>query len=79
MKDFVNILLIIVKILALSIAVPFSAFGIYEQIVGPVNAEKLLQKLHIPLNYTQTIIIGFVSVVIIIIVHILVEKLSSKL
>ena len=57
MKLFINIIMQIVSIISYSATALFALFGIYELIMGPADAEKLLKKLHIPLTYNQTLII----------------------
>lgn len=49
MKLFINIIMQIVSIISYSATALFALFGIYELIMGPADAEKLLKKLHIPL------------------------------
>ena len=51
MMDVVSIILLVVNIISLGVVVLFSIFGVFELIFGPADAEKLLEKLHIPLNY----------------------------
>ena len=79
MTAFINAFLLIINIISFVITVFFIIFGIYEQIVGPAGAEKLLKKLHIPLSYNQVLIIGFVCLSLMIISYILREILSGKL
>lgn len=71
MTAFVNIVLLIVNIISFVITALFGVFGIYEQIMGPADAKKLLKKLHIPLSYNQTLIIWFVCLALLIITYIL--------
>lgn len=79
MTTFINIILLIVNVISFVITVLFGVYGIYEQTMGPSDAEKLLKKLHIPLSYNQVLIIGFVCLALIIITYILRAKLSGKL
>ncbi len=79
MKAFLNIILLIVNISSYIITVLFVIFSLYEQIVGPVKAEKLIQKLHIPLSYNQILVVGFVAVVIMLISLNLRGKLAKRL
>lgn len=79
MKEFINTILLIVIIISFAISILFAIFGVYEQIMGPADAEKLLKKLHIPLSYDQTLIIGFVNLALMIISYILKAKLSGRL
>lgn len=79
MKLFINIIMQIVSIISYSATVLFALFGIYELIMGPADAEKLLKKLHIPLTYNQTLIIGFIFVILAIAWYIIKAKLTGKL
>lgn len=79
MTAFINVFLIIINVISFAVTVLFALFGIYEQIMGPADAEKLLKKLHIPLSYNQTLIIGFACLALMIISYILRAKLSGRL
>ena len=79
MKLFSNIIMQIVSIISYSATALFALFGIYELIMGPADAEKLLKKLHIPLTYNQTLIIGFIFVILAIAWYIIKAKLTGKL
>ena len=79
MTAFINTILLIVNIISFVATVLFAIFGLYEQIMGPVDAENLLKKLHIPLSYSQALIIGFVCLALMIISYILRAKLSGRL
>lgn len=74
-----KVILFIVNISFFVITVLFAILGLYEQIMGIANAKKLLQKLHIPLSYKQTLIIGCASILLMFITFILREKLYGKL
>ena len=78
MTAFINTILLIVNIISFAATVLFAIFGIYEQIMGPADAEKLLSKLHIPLSYNQVLIIGFVCLALMIVCYILRAKLSGR-
>ena len=79
MKLFINIIMQIVSIISYSATALFALFGIYELIMGPADAEKLLKKIHIPLTYNQTLIIGFIFVILAIAWYIIKAKLTGKL
>lgn len=79
MKLFINIIMQIVSIISYSATALFALFGIYELIMGPADAEKLLKKLHIPLSYKQILIIGFIFVVLSIAGYIIKAKLTGTL
>lgn len=76
MKLFINIIMQIVSIISYLATALFALFGIYELIMGPADAEKLLKKLHIPLTYNQTLIIGFIFVILAIAWYIIKAKLT---
>ena len=63
-EPILNYVLLIINIVTFAITVLFAIFGIYEYIRGPEKAEQMLERIHFPLNYRQTLIIGFVNVVI---------------
>ena len=79
MKLFINIIMQIVSIISYSATALFALFGIYELIMGPADAEKLLKKLHIHLTYDQTLLIGFIFVILAIAWYIIKAKLTGKL
>lgn len=79
MQLFINIIMQIVSIISYLATALFALFGIYELIMGPADAEKLLKKLHIPLTYNQTLIIGFIFVILAIAGYIIKAKLIGKL
>ena len=79
MTTFINTILLIVNIISFAATVLFTIFGVYEQIMGPADAEKLLKKLHISLSYNQAIIVGFVCLALMIVSYILRAKLSGRL
>ena len=64
MMAFIKVIVLIVNIISLVSTVLFLIWGLYEEIVGPAGAEKLLKKLHIPLNCNQMLIAGIASVVL---------------
>ena len=78
MKTLINMVLLFVHIVSLILSILFGAFGIYEQIMGPAAAEKLLEKLHIPLSYNGALIVGLVCCFIMCVTYVLRNKLSGK-
>ena len=48
MTALIDTILLIVNIISFVGTVLLIPFGIYDQIMGPANSEKLLKKLHIP-------------------------------
>ena len=79
MTAFINTILMIVNIISFFATVLFSIFGVYEEIMGPANAEKLLKKLHIPLSHNQVLIIGLICIALMLVSYILRKKLSGRL
>ena len=79
MTTFINTVLIIVNIIFFAVVVLLAIFGVYEQIMGPADAEKLLKKLHIPLSYNQVLIIWFICLALMIITYFLRAKLSGRI
>ena len=73
MTAFINTILLIANIISFAATVLFAIFGVYEQIMGPADAENLLKKLRIPLNYNQALIIGFICLALMIITYILID------
>ena len=79
MIAFINIILLIVNIISFAATVLYAIFGVYEQIVGPADADKLLKKLHIPLSYNQALIIGLACLALMFVSYILRAKLSGRI
>ncbi len=79
MMDFVNAILLIINIISSVIIVLLGIFGIYEQIMGPNDAKKLLKDLHIPLSYNQVLILLFICLALKCITYILRAKLTGEL
>ena len=77
MKAF-SVIWEILIIISLIISAVFIVFGIYDQIMGPAATERLLEKLHIPLNYNQVVIIEFIWIAILIVSYILKVKFFRK-
>lgn len=75
----INTILSILNIVSFIFVVLFGVLGVYEQIMGPADAEKLLNKLRIPLSYKQTLIIGFFCLALMITTYILRAKLSGTI
>lgn len=78
MKAFIDVVLLIVNAISFAIAVLFSIFGLYAEIMGFGAAEKLLQKIHVSLNYSQLWIIGILNIALGIFSCYLRKKLSGK-
>ena len=79
MRTFLSTALLVVNVVSFFLTVLFGAFGVYEQIMGPADAEKLLKRLRISLTYNQVLIIGFICLAVMIITYILRAKLVGKL
>ncbi len=71
MKNVIQTILLVINIVFLVLTLAFGAIGIYEQITSPAVIENLLKKIHIPLTYSQFLIIGLVCVAIMIATYIL--------
>lgn len=69
-ETILNYVLLIVNIVTFLITILLVPFGVYEYLRGPIKAEEMLEKIHFPLNYRQTLIIGFANLVIMIISYI---------
>ena len=73
MKAFVDIVLKIIYVISITGMFLFGAFTICADIM-PAYAEKLLKALHIPLSYNQTLIAGFVFIVLALITYMLIRR-----
>ena len=62
MNPVLNIILRILHYFSIVGTVLFVIFSSYKQMVGVEKAEELLEKLSLPINYDQTLIIGFLFV-----------------
>ena len=69
MIKFLKSLLLIINVITFAIMMLFIIFGIYDQIAGPGNAERLLKQMNIPLSYTQVFVIGFIWAVFTLILY----------
>ena len=74
----IKIIMLIIDIISFVFSILFTIFGIYELIMGPAGAEKLLKIMHIPLSFNQVIIIGIVFVVLTFASRILRDKFSGR-
>ena len=79
MNSAVNAILLILNVIFFAVIALLVPFSIYEQIMGPADAKKLLKKLHIPLSYNQVLIIWFVCIAMSAIIWFLRAKLSGRL
>ena len=61
---FIHIALLIVIIITLIFNIFVFVIGIYAEIMGIADANKLLKKWRIPLSYKQIEIIGLICIVI---------------
>jgi hypothetical protein len=73
------LIMLIIDIISFVFSILFTIFGIYEHIMGPAGAEKLLKIIHIPLSFDQVIIIGFVFIALMFVSRILRAKFSGRL
>lgn len=79
MTVLVNVILPIVIIVCFVVTVLFVPFGIYEQIMGPADAQKLLKKMHIPLNYNQVLVIYFVCLALMMVGYFVISSFDLPL
>ena len=70
MITFLNIALNVLNIVSFIICSAVAIFSLYGEILGIPAAEKLLTKLHVPLNYDQTILIGLICSAILIVKYV---------
>lgn len=71
MTGMIRNLLLIVNIVTTAATILFGVFGIYEQLMGPEDTQKLLDKMHVPVKYKHVLIIGFTCLSIMCITRIL--------
>lgn len=71
MTGLIRNLLLIVNIISTAATILFGVFGIYEQLMGPEDAQKLLDKMRIPVKYKHMLIVGFTCLLIMCITRIL--------
>ena len=64
MTTFIHAALLIVIIITLVFNIFVFIIGIYAEIMGIADANKLLKKWRIPLNYKQIEIIGLICIVL---------------
>lgn len=79
MMSFFKVFLLIVNIISFVCVLIFGIFGVYEQIMGPADAEKLLKRLNISWSYNCILVLGFICLAIMIISYIVRKKLSGDL
>ena len=75
MRLFVKGFLLILIIALLVVDLLFVIWGLYEQLFGAARAMNLLEKLHIPLNYNQVLLIGIVCLAILCFLNVLRRKI----
>ena len=78
MTNFIKSFLLIVNIVLFVLVLLFGAFGIYEQLTGPADAEKLLKVLKIPFSYNQIFIIGFLCAIIMVVLYVVRSKINWR-
>jgi len=79
MTPFVNAIFVVANVISSFFVIILGVFGVYEQIMGPDDAEKLLRKLRIPLSYKQVLIIWFAGLFFMIVVYIIWAKLNRRI
>ena len=78
MINFLKTVLYIINIISFCCVIVFAIFGVYEQIMGPAEAERLLKKLNIPLSCNQVFLLAIIFVVIMMGSHFARKKLSGE-
>ncbi len=78
MKMIINFIILLVCVVSSLILVSYSILGVYHEIFGAENTSKLLEILHIPLSYNQTIGVGFISLAVMLVTYIIRKKLFEK-
>ena len=78
MKKIIMSALLVVNIISLVPTIVFGVYGIFEEIMGSGAAERLLEKLHIPLNYNQVLLLGTISFMITIVTYIIRAEMSGR-
>ena len=71
MKMIINFILLLVCVVSSLILVSYSILGVHHEIFGAENTSKLLEILHIPLSYNQTIGVGFISLAVMLVTYII--------
>lgn len=67
MNNIIKMILMFINGVTSFGVVVFLVFGIYEAIMGPQDAEKLLKKLKIEISYRQVLVIGLSCVAIMVV------------
>ena len=78
MKPFIKVVLTLCNALSIMIMVLFIIIEIYKEIMGVPKTDKLLENLHVPLNYRQILVLALICTVIMIITEVLKIKIYSK-
>ena len=79
MTDLINTVLFVVNVASTAIAILFGIFAVYEQLAGPEAAQKLLNKLPVPIKYKHVLIIGFICLLLVIVTRMLKPELFGEL
>ena len=64
--NYIKLLAVVIDVVSFFIVVMFGIFGLYEQVMGPEDAKKLLKKFKSPLSYNMILRIGFGAIIILI-------------
>lgn len=78
MMNFIKWLLNISCMIFFILVLAFIAFGIVDELFGPAQANRLLERLNIPLSYSQIIILGLICLVICMTLYYLRRRLFPK-
>ena len=78
MKPFIKVVLTLCNALSTMIIVLFIIIEIYKEIMGVPKTDKLLENLHVPLNYRQILVLALICTVVMIITEVLKIKIFKK-
>lgn len=79
MMMYLKYILLGINIIAAVGVITLGLFGIYEHIMGPLEAKKLLKKLNIPWSYDSIMVAWFICLVVMIISYIAQKAILGEL
>lgn len=75
MKDFAKGILLLINILSFFGVAIFGVIGIFEQLIGPIFVDNLMETLNFSLTYNQFYLIGLSCLAVMIISYFIRKKL----
>ncbi len=75
MKDFAKGILLLINILSFIGVAFFGVIGIFEQLIGPIFVDNLMETLNFSLTYNQFYLIGLSCLAVMIISYFIRKKL----